>query len=69
MHRRLEKDAWLDIFPDSDAGGGQTNIEGPEIILSYRLAEDADLVVDYYGVGTINGTINNSIQFDLITKF
>jgi Putative porin len=31
----LERDAWLDIFPDSDFLNGETNAKGHEIIVTY----------------------------------
>ena len=47
MYRELERDAWLDTFPDSDAMGGETDIRGHEVILAYGLGENTSLGFDY----------------------
>jgi len=69
MNRRLEKDAWLDILPDSDAYGGKTGNEGIEVALTYGLGKNTTFGIDYYKVGAIGGTARDLYQFDLAMKF
>ncbi|MFA5389481.1 MAG: putative porin [Candidatus Omnitrophota bacterium] len=71
QYRKLEKDAWLDIFPDSDAYGGSTNIKGHEAVLTYGLNKNCSLDLDYYVTDLITGTKNKEklFQADLNFKF
>ncbi len=71
MFRRLEKDAWLDIFPDSDFYGGETNAKGHEAIFEYGLAKNVIFGVDYYYSKNIKGERipDNTLQVDLVLKF
>ncbi len=55
MFRRLEKDAWLDVFPDSDAFGGKTDVKGHEVIFKYGLGRHTSLGFDYYHMRDISG--------------
>jgi len=48
MYRSIGKDAVLDILPDSDAYGGFTDVKAHEYILSYGLAKNVTLDLDYY---------------------
>ena len=48
LYRWLEKDAWLDIFPNSDAYGGDTGIKGHNIGLTYGLLDNVTLAFSYY---------------------
>jgi hypothetical protein len=69
-YRYLEKDAWIDIFPDSDAYGGHTDIEGHEIKISYPLSNNASLGLDYYIVERIEGSGSRQVfQLDYKFKF
>jgi hypothetical protein len=71
MYRHLEKDAWLDTFPDSDSLGGETNVEGHEVVLDCGLAKNTSLALDYYGMEMIKDSDgrNHLIQVDLLWKF
>ena len=71
MYRSLEKDAWLDTFSDSDFYGGETNVEGHEIILQYGLAKNVILGLDYYLSENITGSKNpeDLLQVDLVFKY
>ena len=71
MYRRLEKDAWLDTFSDSDFYDGGTDVKGHELIVEYGLADNVILALDYYLSENITGTTNseNLFQFDLNFKF
>ena len=70
-YRKLEKDACLDIFPDSDFYGGKTNVKGYELILAYGLFTNTQLNLDYYKTENLSGTIvkEDLYQFDLNFKF
>ena len=71
MYRYLEKDAWLDTFPDSDFYGGKTGVKGHEAILEYGLAKNVILGFDYYYSENISGSKKpeNILQADLKLKF
>ncbi|MDD3375350.1 MAG: putative porin [Candidatus Omnitrophica bacterium] len=71
-YRHLETDAWLDIFPDSDAYGGETNVAGHEVAWSYAIKKNVILGLDYYNMHPINGSTSNTqhlIQADVLFKF
>jgi hypothetical protein len=55
LYRHLERDAWLDTFPDSDVYGGGTNAAGHEVILEVALAKNLFLGLDYYSNERIEG--------------
>ena len=71
MYRRLEKDAWLDTFPDSDFFGGKTGVQGHEGIISFGLTENFTLDIDYYNVEEIDDSNQDQqlLQVDLVAKF
>ncbi len=72
LYRYLEKDAWLDTFPDSDALGGKTDVEGHEIKMAYPLSENTELGLDYYLVKRIDASDENRrhiVQVDWKMKF
>jgi len=70
-YRKLEKDSWLDIFPDSDAYGGMTGIGGSEIVFQYGLMKNVILGVDYYRIENLSGTRvpEQIVQVDFQFKF
>ena len=70
-YRRLERDAVLDIFPDSDAYGGFTDVKAHEYILSYGLSKNITLDLDYYQSDRIKAASNKEklFQADLNFKF
>ncbi|MFQ5681407.1 MAG: putative porin [Candidatus Omnitrophota bacterium] len=70
-YRRLEKDGWLDAFPDSDFYGGETNVKGQEWIFDYALRKNVVFGLDYYYTENINGVRKpeNLLQVDLKLKF
>jgi hypothetical protein len=63
MNRYLEKDACLDILPDSDAYGGKTGYKGIEAIADICLLSNINLTFDYYK--TENITTGTSVKEDL----
>lgn len=70
-YERLERDAWLDIFPDSDAYGGQTNIKGYVVKAAYGLMKNVEFDTAYYRTKRIEGKANAEqlFQADLVFKF
>ncbi len=71
MYRRLEKDAWLDVFPDSDSFGGKTGIRGHEFLFKFGIYKNFILGFDYYRMKKIEKPedIENLFQTDLVWKF
>jgi polyhydroxyalkanoate synthesis regulator phasin len=70
LFRRLERDAWLDIFPDSDAFGGRTDVKGHEVVLKYGLGKNTSIGIDWYSMSRIQGSgTNNIVQVDWSIKF
>jgi hypothetical protein len=70
MYRELQKDAWLDIFPDSDARGGKTDNQGMEIALKIGLTKKTYLGIDYYYIGQVGEDNKRSLtQVDIGIKF
>ncbi len=68
--RKLEKDSWLDLFPDSDAYGGRTGVMGHEIELKLGLTKHASFAIDFYTMKKLESDDHqNLIQFDLSWKF
>ena len=69
--RRLEADAFPDVFPDSDFYGGATNVSGHEVILNHAIGAGAVLGVDYYRAKRIegDGDAHDLLQLDLVVKF
>lgn len=68
--RRMERDAILDILPDSDFFEGKTGVTGHEFILTYGLFEKVDLGLDYYRSRDITTNIDeNRAQVDVTFKF
>lgn len=70
-YRRLERDAWLDTFPDSDFYGGATNAEGYKISASVGVYKRVSLGVNYYHAEQIKGSNDHwdVVQFDVLMKF
>ena len=70
-YRYLEKDAWLDIFPDSDAFSGKTDVKGTEIAVKYGLGKNTYLTFDFYDMKMISSpeTKQKVVQLDINFKF
>jgi polyhydroxyalkanoate synthesis regulator phasin len=70
-YRYLERDAWLDTFPDSDFYSGSTNVQGMEYILNFALYRNIWLALDYYHTAKILGLdqTEDLFQVDLNLKF
>jgi len=71
MYRRLERDAWLDIFPDSDCYSGETDTRGHEAIVKYGLNKHVVFGLDYYYSEKLHGRSRseNKLQVDMEFKF
>jgi hypothetical protein len=70
MYRHLERDAWLDAFPDSDAYAGWTGVQGHEMIFEIGVGRRASLALDCYAMEPFDGTGNlGLVQVDLNLKF
>ncbi|MGD0918760.1 MAG: putative porin [Thermodesulfobacteriota bacterium] len=54
-YRRLERDAWPDIFPDDDFYQGQTNAKGHYLWGAFGLAKNISTAVTYYHTANILG--------------
>ncbi len=66
MFRRLERDTWLDVFPDSDSFGGKTDVQGHEFVFEHGLTDGVVLGLDYYRMKRISQNDNqNVLQIDL----
>ena len=71
-YRRMERDAWLDIFPDADVYGGQTNVHGYAASLQYGLLNRVYLALTYLHTVPLSGANRYSedlVQADLNFKF
>jgi hypothetical protein len=70
LYRHLERDAWLDTFPDSDFLNGETNAKGHEIIVTYGILKYVEVGIDYYRAEQIRGSREQDVfQFDVVIKF
>lgn len=74
-YRYLEKDAWLDFLPDSDAYGGKTNAKGHEVRFNLGLHKNVVFAIDYYNMRKIDyapgetDEPENVLQVDMNFKF
>jgi hypothetical protein len=70
-YRRLERDAWLDIFPDDDFYQGQTNAKGHYLTGFFGITKNISTGVSYYHTVNILGEKQpeDRIFVDLLLKF
>ncbi len=70
-YRRLEQNAWLDIFPNIDVYSGQTNVRGYNFSVTYGLMKNVIGTLNYYQTKRINGNslTDRIFQADLMLKF
>ena len=72
-YKVIGKDAWLDIFPDSDFYSGATGVKGVEGILEIGLAKNMSFALDWYTTRRIGSTVAKApehlIQYDFNWKF
>jgi len=64
IYKRLEKDAWLDIFPDSDSYNGNTGVKGHKVSAAIGLAKNLTLNLAYYNMGLIDKVVSSGRQTD-----
>jgi len=71
LYRYLEKDAWLDILPDSDFYSGKTDARGHEAVAQLGLFTNVCLTVDYYRAERLTGApaVTDLWQVDLSASF
>lgn len=71
IYAELQRDAWLDIFPDSDRYGGKTDIKAHEVVFQYALRKNLILGLDLYKSQRLDQGKNKEVlgQFDMIFKF
>jgi hypothetical protein len=70
FYRRMERDAWPDVFPDSDFLNGETNAKGHEIIVVYSVFKNVEVGINYYHTEEIDGSRKQELfQFDVVFKF
>jgi hypothetical protein len=73
IYRKLEKDAVVGSFTDSDFRGGGTDARGHEVGGSYQLSNNAVFNVTYFvneiGLEEVETTGFNRLQVDLQLKF
>ena len=70
-YRKLEKDAVVGAFSDSDFIGGGTNGEGSVYGFDYQISKNCSTAVTYFAntKGMTNGTDYNRLQIDLNYKY
>lgn len=70
-YRKMERDAWLDIFPDSNFYGGKTDVKGHRAMLLFGLMKNTAFGFNYYNTQNITGKkkTENLWQGDFIFKF
>lgn len=71
-YRELEKDAWLDFWPDSDFYNGETNVKGSEFEFVVGLSKNVTFGLDYYRTEPVMGNTDREqsvLQVDLILTF
>jgi hypothetical protein len=70
-YRRLERDAWLDTFPNADAYSGETNVKGYHLAVKYGLLKHVFSALNYYNTKRIkgDGLRDHILQADVIFKF
>jgi hypothetical protein len=71
-YRKLEKDALLDVLPDSDFYSGKTGVKGYEAVIEYGLKKNLILGLDYYKTENITTAApieEELFQVDLVFKF
>ncbi|MBF0489239.1 MAG: putative porin [Candidatus Omnitrophica bacterium] len=73
-YKVLGKDAWLDIFPDSDFQGGATGVKGIETGVEVGLAKNMSFKIEYdktrrIDVGAASKIPTHLVQYDINWKF
>lgn len=66
LYAKLGRDAWLDIFPDSDRFSGKTHMKSWEATLDYGLGKNTWLGLDFYVSQDLNKQNTPSQQTYLV---
>jgi len=71
MYRRLERDAWLDCFPNADVYSGGTNIKGYNAGVKYGLTRNVTFDLNYFYMKMLTGSSMSDevLQVDMNFKF
>lgn len=71
QYSQLERDSFVDIFPDADFNDAGTNAKGWETIFDYGLADHVIFSLDYYNTQVNDGAKSDDekLQVDLMFKF
>ena len=70
--RQLEKDAWLDTYPDSDFYGGATNVKGQKTQLAVGLMRDFAVNLAWFDARPVSSATRKRerlLQTDINLKF
>ncbi|HBA60542.1 MAG TPA: hypothetical protein DCZ92_06945 [Elusimicrobia bacterium] len=69
--RQLQKDAWLDNYPDSDFYGGSTGVQGQRYQLALGLMRDFALNLSWFDARPLGGALKRErlLQADINLKF
>ncbi|MEI7998008.1 MAG: putative porin [Candidatus Omnitrophota bacterium] len=72
-YKYIGRDAWLDIFPDSDFGGGGTSLKGIETGVEVGLAKNMSFKIEYDRLRQIGSLLQKApqhlVQYDINWKF
>jgi hypothetical protein len=69
-YRYLEKDAFADTYPDSDAADGMTGVKGHEAEVKFAVYKNTSFNIDYYHMTQIDGDKDwDVLQLDLVVSF
>ncbi len=70
-YHRLERNAWLDIFPDSDTFSGGTNMKAVLAKVAYGLRDNIELGANYIASEQLSGASldDDVFQVDMTFKF
>jgi hypothetical protein len=70
-YRRLEQDAWLDIFPHGAVYSGETNVKGYQFVVKYGLMKNVFGALQYYRTKRIKGDslTDHVLRADVLLKF
>lgn len=71
IYAHLAKDAFPDIFPDSDRYGGSTDMRGHEVIAEFGINKNTTFGLDYYQTKRLRAAeaTEHLFQGDLVIKF
>ncbi|OGX32798.1 MAG: hypothetical protein A2787_07420 [Omnitrophica WOR_2 bacterium RIFCSPHIGHO2_01_FULL_48_9] len=71
IYAHLEKDAFPDIFPDSDRYGGSTDMRGHEVMAEFGINKNTTVGLDYYQIKRLRASeaTEHLFQGDIVFKF